>query len=130
LEIFRGDPNDFLSQLVTMEESWLYYYDPETKQQSMEWRHSDSPLPAPKNSECKKPLEKFSLLLFWDQDGILLIDYLPMGQTINTEYYSSLLNHFTSFLTEPIIDTAALLSAGYRGSINIGHCWATYSEMR
>jgi len=26
-----------------------------------------------------------------DQDGILLIDYLPKGQTINAEYYSSLL---------------------------------------
>jgi len=29
--------------------------------------------------------------IFWDQDGILLIDYLPKGQPINTEYYSSLL---------------------------------------
>jgi hypothetical protein len=29
--------------------------------------------------------------IFWDQDGILLIDYLPQGQTINAEYYSSLL---------------------------------------
>jgi len=45
LEFFRRDPNDFLSQLVTMEEIWLYHYDPETKQQSMEWRHSSSPCP-------------------------------------------------------------------------------------
>ena len=29
--------------------------------------------------------------IFWDQDDILLIDYLPKGQTINTEYYLSLL---------------------------------------
>ena len=28
--------------------------------------------------------------IFWDQDGIHLIDYLPKGQTINAEYYSSL----------------------------------------
>jgi len=28
--------------------------------------------------------------IFWDQDGILLIDYLPKGQTINAEYYSFL----------------------------------------
>jgi hypothetical protein len=28
--------------------------------------------------------------IFWDQDGIILIDYLPKGQTINAEYYSSL----------------------------------------
>ena len=41
-EFFRRDPNDFLSRLVTMDEIWLYHYDPETKQQSMEWRHSGS----------------------------------------------------------------------------------------
>jgi len=28
LEFFRRDPNDFLSQLVTMDETWLYHYDP------------------------------------------------------------------------------------------------------
>jgi len=39
---FRRDPNDFLSRFVTMDETWLYHYDPETKQQSMEWRHSGS----------------------------------------------------------------------------------------
>jgi len=58
LECFRRDPNDFLSRLVTMDEAWLYHYDPETKQQSLESRHSGSP--RPKNSECKNPLEKFS----------------------------------------------------------------------
>ena len=42
-----------------MDETWLYHYDLETKQQSMEWRHSGSPRP-PKNSECKNPLEKLS----------------------------------------------------------------------
>ena len=35
-EFFRRDPNDFLSRLVTVNETWLYHYDPETKQQSME----------------------------------------------------------------------------------------------
>jgi len=28
-----------------MDETWLYHYDPETKQQSMEWQHSGSPRP-------------------------------------------------------------------------------------
>jgi len=44
-EFFQRDPNDFLSRLLTMEETWLYHYNPETKQQSMEWRHSGSPHP-------------------------------------------------------------------------------------
>ena len=37
----------YRAQLVTMDETWLYHYDPETKQQSMEWLHSGSPLPDP-----------------------------------------------------------------------------------
>jgi len=89
LELFRRDPNDFLSRLVTMDETWLYHYEPETKTQSMEWRHSGSP--APKFSECKNPLENFSPRFFWNQDSIVLIHYLPKDQTKNEEYYSSLL---------------------------------------
>jgi len=58
LEFFRRDLNDFLSRLVTMEETWLYHYDVETKQQSMEWRHNGSP--RPKNSERKNLLENLS----------------------------------------------------------------------
>ena len=43
LELFWRDPNDFLSRLVTTDETWLYHYDPEAKQQSIQWWHSDSP---------------------------------------------------------------------------------------
>jgi len=33
LEFFRRNPNDFPSRLVTVDETWLYHYDLETKQQ-------------------------------------------------------------------------------------------------
>ena len=39
-------------------------------------------------------------MIFWDQDGILLVDYLPKGQTINAEYYSSLLVQLEDILKE------------------------------
>jgi len=45
LEFFRRNPNYFLSQLVTMDETWLYHYGPQTQQQSVEWRHRGSPDP-------------------------------------------------------------------------------------
>jgi len=32
LEFFRRDPDDFLSRLVTMDGTWLYYYDLQTMQ--------------------------------------------------------------------------------------------------
>jgi len=79
------------ARLVTMDETWLCHYnDPETKKQSMEWRHSGSP--SAKKFRVQKYAEKSSRLdFFWDQDGFLLSDYFPKGQTVNTEYYSSLL---------------------------------------
>jgi len=58
LEFFRRNLKDFLSGLMTIDETWLYHYDPERKQQSMKWLHSGSI--RPKNSQSKKPLEKIS----------------------------------------------------------------------
>ena len=83
LEFFRHNPNDFLSRSVTMDKTWLYHYDPEIKQQSMEWRHSSPPS---RKLSVQKPAGKILALIFGAQDGILLIDYLPKGQTINVEY--------------------------------------------
>ena len=73
------------AQLVTMVETWLYHYDPETKQQSLEWRCSGSP--SPKKFRVQKSTGKVLTWIFWDQDSIILIDYLPKGQTIKAEYY-------------------------------------------
>jgi len=39
----------------------------------------------------QKSAGKVLASIFWDQEVILLIDYLPKGRTINAEYYSSLL---------------------------------------
>jgi len=39
-------------------------------------------------------------LIFWDQDGILLIDYLPKGQTVNAEYYLSQLMQMKDILKD------------------------------
>ena len=62
LEFFRRDPNYFLSRLVAMKETLLYHYDPETKEQSMEWRHSSSP--HPQKFRVQKSTGKFSSRFF------------------------------------------------------------------
>ena len=50
-------------------------------------------------------------MIYWDQDGILLIDYLSKGQTINAEYYSPLLAQLKDILKEkrPGKDTKGVL---------------------
>jgi len=88
----------FRARLLTMGETWLYHCDRDTKQQSMEWRHSGSP--RSKNFRFKKSAGKFLASIFWDQDGVLLICYLPKGQTVNAEYYSSLLVQLKDILKE------------------------------
>jgi len=48
----------------------------------------------------QKSAGKILTSIFWDQDSILLIDYLPKGQTINAEYYSSLLVQLKDILKD------------------------------
>ena len=81
-----------------MDETWLYHYGLETMQQSMEWWHRISP--RPKKLRVQKSAGKVLASIFWDQYGILLIDYLPKGLTINAEYYSSLLVQLKDILKE------------------------------
>jgi hypothetical protein len=33
----------FLDRIITTDESWFHYYDPETKQQSSQWKNCNSP---------------------------------------------------------------------------------------
>jgi len=48
----------------------------------------------------QKSSGKVLALIFWDQDGSLLIDYVPKYQTINVEYYLSLLVQLKDILKE------------------------------
>jgi len=48
----------------------------------------------------QKSTGKVLASIFWDQDSILLIHYLPKGHTINVEYYSSLLVQLKDILKE------------------------------
>jgi hypothetical protein len=64
----------------------------------MEWRHSGSS--RSKKSLVLKSAWEFLASIYWDQAGILLIYYLPKDQTINAEYYTSLLVQLTYILKE------------------------------
>jgi hypothetical protein len=43
---------------------------------------------------------KFLASIFWDQEGIFLVDYLPKGRSIKAEYYLSLLVQLKDTLKE------------------------------
>jgi hypothetical protein len=70
------------------------------RQSNNKWSGGIAAHSAPNIFGCKNPLEKFSPRFFFDQDGISLIDYLPNGQTINVEYYLSVLVQLKDILKE------------------------------
>jgi len=98
LEFFRRDPNDFLSRLVTWTKPG--YITMIRRQISNQWSGGIAAHPAPPKFRVQKSVGIVLASIFWDKDGILLIDYLPKGQTTNAEYYSSLLVHLKDILKE------------------------------
>ena len=85
------------------------------RQSNNQWSGAITVHPAPKNSECKNPLEKFSRRFFWgDQEGTLLIGYNAKGQSINEEYYSS-----------QQVQLKDILKEKRRGKVTKGSCSCT-----
>jgi len=70
------------------------------RQSNNQWGGGIAAHPAPQKFRVQKSAGKVLASIFWDQDDILLIDYLPKGQTINAEYYSSLLVQLKDILEE------------------------------
>ena len=79
----------FLKNTVTGDESWVYGYDPETKQQSSQWKGPTSPRLKKRRQVRSKT--KVMLLAFFDSEGIVHHEYAPGGQIINKEFYVEIL---------------------------------------
>jgi hypothetical protein len=52
------ESSNFLQRVITGEESWIYEYDPETKRQSEEWKHSGSP----RSKKARKSQSKIKIM--------------------------------------------------------------------
>jgi hypothetical protein len=76
LECANGDP-EFLKTMITGDEMWVYRYDPETKAQSPQWKHSSSP--RPKKAQRVRSKVKVLLTVFFDYCGIVHHSYAPEG---------------------------------------------------
>ncbi|CAF5026134.1 unnamed protein product [Rotaria sp. Silwood1] len=81
--------NDFLFRIITGDESWMYYYQPESKQSSKQWKRADSP-PTTKFKQ-EKSTNKVLCSFFWDHKGIILKEPIPPGTTITKTYYANTL---------------------------------------
>jgi hypothetical protein len=83
LEI-RGKANEdpaFISRIITGDESWIYGYDPETKQQSSQWK-------SPQSSRAKKAqFNKEHAHCFFNMKGIVHHEFVPPNTMVNSDFY-------------------------------------------
>ena len=100
LELFQRNPDEFLRRFITVDETWIHYFTPETKEQSKQWTSPSEP--APKKTKTVKSAGKVTVTVFWDARGIIHIDYLPSKQTINGNYYAALFQQYFKEKTSPL----------------------------
>ena len=62
LSRYEDDPDDFIDRVVTQDETWVHHFDPESKMQSMQWKHPISPPPKKFKSFFGRECDDLSLL--------------------------------------------------------------------
>ncbi|CAK1588256.1 unnamed protein product [Parnassius mnemosyne] len=95
LALFNRNMEEFLRR-VTVDETWIHHNTPETKQHSKQWVSKGES--APKKAKVGLSANKVIATVFWDARGIIHIDYLQKGRTINGECYANLLDRFNDNL--------------------------------
>lgn len=98
LALYEMNPAEFCARIVIGDETWIHHWDPESKQESMLWKHGDSP--PPKKFRTQSSAGKILATIFWDCMGVLLIDYMPHNTTINGQYYAALMNRLRESIKE------------------------------
>ena len=74
-------------RMVTVDETWFHYYEPETKAQSRQWVG-----PGSKKFKTQPSAGKVMATVFWDAKGVIMFDFLPKRSTISGVYYANLLD--------------------------------------
>ena len=88
LEQVNSEPT-FMKRIVTGDEKWVYEFDMQTSQQDSKGRLTTEP--KPKKPRQTRSKIKVMLTIFFDYRGFLHSEFLPEGQTVNKEYYSSVM---------------------------------------
>ena len=80
-ERFEREGDEFLRRIITVDETWISLYEPETKEQS-------SGSPCPKKFKVIPSKRKQMFIVFFDAKLMILSHAVPHGQTITAQYYS------------------------------------------
>ena len=70
---------------MTQDETLVHHFDSEAKKQSVQWKCPGSP--PPKKFKRVSSAGKVMTSVFWDSQGIIIMDYFEEGCPINGAYY-------------------------------------------
>ena len=76
LSRYKDDPGD-----LTQDETWVHHFEPESKMQSMQWKHPGSD-PLPRSLREFFSAGKVKASVFWDSQGVIMVDYLEQGRIL------------------------------------------------
>ncbi|XP_076047304.1 uncharacterized protein LOC143028824 [Oratosquilla oratoria] len=98
LTLIQQDPESSLTTFVTMDETWVHHFHPETKEQSKQWKYNNSPIP--KKAKVTISAGKVMASVFEDAKEVLFIDYLCKGPAITRAYYANLFTELRQKIKE------------------------------
>ena len=91
LDMLRANPENIFSRIITGDETWVHHHDPETEQESMQWKHKGSL--TPKKFRVQQSagdiMATFFKIFFWFSEGVLLLEFMPHMTTIIGDTYAS-----------------------------------------
>ncbi len=89
LDLYNQDPS-ILDLIISGDETWISMHNPETKNESKQWMCKGEP--RPQKALRSRSTKKTMLTLFFDQDGVVLQEFLAPNDTINADYYCHILD--------------------------------------
>ncbi len=80
----------YLDRIVSGGETWISLYNQETKFESCQWTEKGGPRPTKRVKS--NSIRKTMMILFHDAYRFLLLEFVPAGETIDTDFYCGVLN--------------------------------------
>ncbi len=89
LTLYPKHGEDILDQEIIGDKTWVHYYTPLTKQESIDLMKKDEH-PRVK-AKTEGSVNKLMVTVFWDKKGAILTYYTSQGTTINADNYCQVL---------------------------------------
>ena len=104
--MLRANPENFFSRIITGDEAWDHFHDPETTQESMQWKHKGSP--TPKKFREQQSAGKIKATVFF---GLRRYSAFEIHATQDNHYWKHLLPQWWLY---------ARISNKFRGKLSAG----------